>query len=465
MEKINIIDSSDFFMERQNFSKVSFEKQDYLDRIQVLLGKMKQDNISHVIIYGDREHFSNIEYFSGYDCRFEEALLIIDSGGRKTIVIGNEGVSYSALIPYEIERVLYHHFSLQGQPRDNCPSLSEVLKKTGIPGSGKTGIVGYKYFEDRYAENAQNIFDIPAYILDEIKKAAGNGTVINYTSALTGLPNGVRVKIRSPKEIAWVEYAAGKCTNNVLNMLEALDINETELSLTSKVCAELHPQSVHPMINFGKNIKAGLRSPDETKLKLGEPCGICYGIRGSLVSRVGIAAYNFETYDDVYKPLLESFYKPYWSAVAAWYECAKVGVTGGELYDSVMSRIGSDHFNVFLNPGHNTGCDEWVNSPSYKGSKIVIESGTHMQCDIIASGENPVRTGICEDTVVFADSELREKLKAEYPDTYRRITMRQKMMRKMLGININDSLLPMSNFNGVYFPFMLNTGKIFSKAE
>ena len=32
-------------------------------------------------------------------------------------------------------------------------------------------------------------------------------------------------------------------------------------------------------------------------------------------------------------------------------------------------------------------------------------------------------------------------------------------MRSILGINIDDSLLPLSNMNGAYFPFMLDTGK------
>ena len=465
MEKINVIDSLEFFLERQDFEKVYFLKQDYLSRIQLLLEKMKRDNISHTVIYGDREHFSNIEYFTGYDCRFEEAVLIIDSSGRKTILVGNEGLSYSALIPFEIERVLYKHFSLQGQPRDNCPSLYEIFKNSGISGSGTVGVVGYKYFEEKYFENPQNVFDIPAYILDEIKKAAGSGATLNYTPALTGLPDGIRMKILTPKEIAWVEYSAGKCSNAVLNMIDALDPNETELGLSKKSLAEFNPLSVHPMVNFGQSLAAGIRSPDETKLKLGEGCGITYGIRGSLVARVGVAAYDFESYDDKFKPCFDSFYKPYWEAMAAWYETIKSGVTGGEVFDAVMSRIGSEHFNVFLNPGHNISTDEWTNSPIHKGSKIVIGSGTHMQCDIIASGDNPVRCAICEDTVVIADNELREKLKTEYPMVHKRIIMRQKMMRDVLGIMVDDSVLPMSNFNAVYFPFMMNTGKIFAKAK
>ena len=465
MDKIVIVDSAGFFCERQNYAKITLSAQDYLHRIGLLLDKMNKDRISHVVIYGDREHFANVGYFTGYDSRFEESLLIIGSDGRKTILAGNEGMSYSSLIPFEIERVLYQHFSLQGQPRDKSAPLFDILKKSDISASGRVGIVGYKYFEEKYFQNPETVFDIPAYILEEIRRAAGNGNVVNYTAALTGLPDGIRMKIHDPKEIAMSEYAAGKCGNVLLNMLDALDVNETELSLTKKSGAELHPLTVHPMINFGQNAATGLRSPDETKLKPGDCCGFAYGLRTSLIARVGVAAYDFATYDETLKPYLDTFYKPYWGAVAAWYETVKAGVSGGEVYDAVMQRIGSPDFGVTLNPGHNIGEDEWTNSPVYKGSKILIGSGSHLQCDIIASGTNPVRCAICEDTVVIADTELREKLKSAFPDVHKRIIARQKMMREILGIQIDDSLLPMSNLNGVYFPFMLDTGKIVAKTK
>ena len=40
----------------------------------------------------------------------------------------------------------------------------------------------------------------------------------------------------------------------------------------------------------------------------------------------------------------------------------------GIVYDNVMDIIGDERFNVFLNPGHHTATDEWVNSPFYQDS-------------------------------------------------------------------------------------------------
>ena len=204
-------------------------------------------------------------------------------------------------------------------------------------------------------------------------------------------------------------------------------------------------------------------SPRQAKLKAGEVGGLCYSVRGNLVSRVGVMARGEEEYAEELKPYFESFYKKYYEAVAAWYETARVGVTGGELYDAVMDLIGGEEFGVTLNPGHFTGTEEWSNAISAKGSEVRVPDGAFMQVDIIAHGEDPVRTGICEDAVVIAGKELRAQLESEYPEVSRRIMERRKVMREVLGIRLHEDVLPMSNLNGAYYPFMLNTDLVFTK--
>jgi hypothetical protein len=38
---------------------------------------MAASGLTHLVIYGDREHFANLMYLTHFDPRFEEALLII----------------------------------------------------------------------------------------------------------------------------------------------------------------------------------------------------------------------------------------------------------------------------------------------------------------------------------------------------------------------------------------------------
>ena len=462
MKKVDIVNANPFFLEEVNYSTVPvLDSDEYLRRIDLLLERLRSRRLTHAIIYGDREHFANIEYFTGYDPRFEEALLIIDKEGKITIIVGNEGWSYSFRIPYEINRILYQNFSLQGQPREKLKPLSKVLSEVGLSSSTKIGIIGYKYFESNHTGDPDYMFDIPAYILNSVYEIASKENVINITKELTGLPDGIRMVLRSAKEVAAAEYAAGKTANAELRMLKNLKPGISELELTETARVDFSPISVFPMINFGsEHVSLALRSPNYRILKLGEPYSICYAIRGALTSRAGIAAYDRGSYPEGHEGMLENFYMPYWEAIAVWYEGLYVGAVAGDIYRKVTELIGGPEFGLYLNTGHNIGQDEWTNSPFYKGSELRISDGSHLQCDIIASSSNPFMSAICEDGIIIAGNELRREVKAEYPEVWARIKKRQKLMRSVLGIGISDDVLPLSNINAVYWPFMLDTGKV-----
>ena len=465
MGPVRITEADSFFFERQKLPLPHFTAEDYLARLDLLTGRMREKGVSHVVIYGDREHFSNIEYFSSYDCRFEEALLVVDKEGGRWIIAGNEGMGYSYQIPYPINRMLCQHFSLQGQPRDSSLALEKLLEQTGIRRGSRVGVVGYKYFYPAYTADPLHSFDVPMYMMEAIFAAAGRENVENFTSEITGLPDGIRMRVYTPKEIAWAEYSATKSADVLLNLFDALEVGGQELETSRYGKIDFTPVCMYSLVNFGAfNLSLGLRSPDDSILNLGDPCGLCYGARGSLTSRTGIAASSGDDWPRALAEELENFYMPFWSAIAAWYETIRVGTTGGTLYDAVMKIIGGPEFGVALNPGHNTGMDEWTNSPVYRGSTLPVLSGAYMQCDIIASRQEPYfHNAICEDTVIIADETLRAGIAAQYPEMHARIRARQEKMRSALGIRLDDSVLPMSNLNGVYFPFMLDISRVFAK--
>ena len=459
MKKIELVSAVPLFLEESPEEFVCFGKADYQERIQALQTRMARDGIDAVVIYGDREKFSNLEYLTGYDCRFEEALYVLRADGRCAILVGNEGASYAELIPYDIDIILYQNLSLQGQPREKLRPLRDILRDCGIASGTRLGIIGYKYMEDTQEGEPADTYDIPAYMLDAMR--ATGAICRNYTAAMTGLPDGVRMTLRSAKEIAWAEYGASVSANVVSRMLRALRVGISELELSACARPPLVPQSVHPMVNFGAHdVGHGLRSPGDKRLVYGEVCGLCYGVRGSLTSKIAVASYDESGYapDLLEAGSLERFYKPFWSAIAAWYETVGVGVATGEVYEAVMRLIGDPCFGVALNPGHYIGTDEWPNSNFKKACADTLRSGAHLQCDIITSSARPVRTGICEDTVVIADAALRDELAREYPAVAARIAKRRNAMRETLGICLSESVLPLSNLNGVYHPFMLNTG-------
>ncbi|MCL1795815.1 MAG: aminopeptidase P family N-terminal domain-containing protein [Clostridia bacterium] len=447
----------------EDVAQIPMQAQDYLYRVDLLRKRMEKDGVDTAVLYGDREHFSNIEYFSGYDCRFEEALFIIPQNGAPTLLVGNEGMSYSGVVPYEIRRVYYRNFSLQGQPRRAEERLNEILREASVQNGAQIGLIGFKYFDAEFVTtDPKYTFDVPHYIVEILRQAAGAGQVRNYTEALTGLDGGIRLRVYHAREIAAAEAAAARSANVVLRLLKNLRPGMTEYSLAESARAGFAPLVMHPLTNFGpESVSVGIRSPlDSSVLALGDVCGVCYGVRGSLTSRVGVAAHDQASMKETLRPLLFSFYGKFFEAMCAWYAQVRVNANGNALHHAVHDIIGGPEYNVQLNCGHFTGQDEWVNSLSYDGSKHTLPDGAYLQVDIIASNPDPTRTAICEDTMIVAGPALRAQLEQEYPEVHARIQARRNAMGE-LGIELHEDALPLSNLNGVMFPFLLNLDVVF----
>lgn len=149
-------------------------------------------------------------------------------------------------------------------------------------------MVGYKYFYPAYTADPLHSFDVPMYMMEAIFAAAGRENVENFTSEITGLPDGIRMRVYTPKEIAWAEYSATKSADVLLNLFDALEVGGQELETSRYGKIDFTPVCMYSLVNFGAfNLSLGLRSPDDSILNLGDPCGLCYGARGSLTSVLG----------------------------------------------------------------------------------------------------------------------------------------------------------------------------------
>ena len=96
-----------------------------------------------VAVYGDREHSANLLFLTGFDPRFEEALLLLGPGSRRVLLVGNEVVhAVVAGLPLEIE--LFQGSAFMGQPRESTPHLDRALDGRGSDSEGQVGVVGWK---------------------------------------------------------------------------------------------------------------------------------------------------------------------------------------------------------------------------------------------------------------------------------------------------------------------------------
>ena len=120
----------------------------FLERVAAAERATAEAGLDGLIVYADREHFANLSYLTGFDPRFEEALLLLVPGRAPVLLVGNEGVSYAKVVPPAIEVLLYQSLSLVSQDRSASPPLADILRGAGIGGDGATriGIAGWKFF-------------------------------------------------------------------------------------------------------------------------------------------------------------------------------------------------------------------------------------------------------------------------------------------------------------------------------
>ena len=104
----------------------------YAERIARLRARMDRDGHDVCLVYADREHSANISYLTGFDPRFEEALLVVGRDDDPAILVGNECWGTAGAAPLPMRRHLFQDFSLPSQPRDRSRTLSEILAAEGI---------------------------------------------------------------------------------------------------------------------------------------------------------------------------------------------------------------------------------------------------------------------------------------------------------------------------------------------
>ncbi len=152
----------------------------------------------------------------------------------------------------------------------------------------------------------------------------------------------------------------------------------------------------------------------------------------------------------------DAFARNYFDVVATWYRCLRIGVTGGEVFAAVDDCRDPALFEFALNPGHFLHLDEWVHSPFAAGSDVQLASGAALQADIIPVSAGPFCYTNAEDGVVLADGALRAALARDFPACWRRIEARRAFMRDVLAIELDRSVLPLSNIAAWLPPFALD---------
>jgi hypothetical protein len=429
----------------------------HAERVDRLRERAAERGYDAVVVYADREHSASMSYLTGFDPRFEEALLVVGPGDQPAILAGNECWKLAGAAPLPMRTHLYQDLSLPSQPRDRSRPLGEILRSEGVAAGRRVGLVGWKLFADRAAS------DVPAFIVDELRAICGPGNVENATDLLIGAADGLRV-INEPEQLALFEYAACHTSQGVRELLFGLEPGMTEQEAVRLLGWNGMPLSCHLMLTSGPRASFGLLSPGDRRVGRGDRFTVAFGVWGALNCRAGFVVGDGGELPAGIGDYVERLVGPYFEAVAEWYGALHIGQTGGVLQEIIDRRLGDPFFGIFLNPGHQLHLDEWVNSPVAPGSPVELRSGMALQVDIIpATGTDYFTTNI-EDGVALADESLRGQLAQAYPDAWRRIQARRAFMRDALGIDLHPDVLPFSNIPAYLPPFLLRPDRVMAMA-
>jgi hypothetical protein len=435
----------------------SVSGQEYTQRVAQVRARMVEEGLTHLIVYGDREHFVNLMYLTGFDPRFEEAMLILGQTGRPRLLVGNEGFDYAQKV-VEIEHTctLYQSFSLLGQWRDTSSPLRMILEDEGFEPGKRVGTVGWKSYDVRENPHPPTCIEIPAYIVDVLREAVGDWrAVTNAGDLFTHPETGFRIT-NSADQLAVFEFGATFASQGIRNMTEQVEPGKTELAIVEEARLNGLPLSCHPVVNAGPRAPQ-LGSPRLRAVEIGDPFMMAIGLWGGLSARAGFVVHDESELPMSIQDYVEVIVKPYYAAAVAWYETIGIGVTGGEIYTLIEEMLADHPFRMALNPGHAIHLDEWVHSGIYPRSTCRLSSGMALQLDIIPMCDDEAYFTInVEDGIALADASLRSKLSEKHPETWSRIQARRQFMHDTLGIHLKEEVLPFSNMPAVLRPYLLS---------
>jgi Xaa-Pro aminopeptidase len=410
-----------------------------------------------IVVYGDREHAANLHWLTGFDPRFEEAVLVVTPDDA-LLIAGNECLAYTVVSPLvvagKVRTGLCASLSLPSQPRGSR-RLWEWLQVM-IPAGAKVGAVGWKWYgEDELPPGADPALalDIPAFLADPLRDRAGR--VENATALFMHPGHGLRARV-GVDDIARLEFSNHMAAAALKRMVFAFQEGMTDFAAVEAARIGGLPLGCH--MTFAMGDTPGLSGPIGDRIVKGRPASFNVAHWGSNICRAGWMARGPADLPASAAGYLEEFVFPYTQAMSDWCGMMRPGVPGGAVWAMIHDRLPAS-FGITLNPGHLIGLDEWMSSPIELGSDIPLASGMAMQMDVIPAHPGWGSTRM-EDGYVIADMALREALARRHPNVARRIAARADFMARVIGMEVPESLLPLADTCGIIAPWLLDPAQV-----
>jgi len=419
-----------------------------------VLANMRQQALDTLIIYADKEHGGNFEYLTGFIPRFEEALLVLHQDGEAVLVLGNENLKLAGYARLDNRVIHAPWFSLPNQPMETTKTLAQLLQDAGVIAEKRIGLAGWKLFTG-VADDRSQMFELPAFIVDAIRQAAGpQAKLTNATGIFINPESGARIT-NNANELAHYEYGANLASTAIMTALNAIAPGKTEKQIGALLAAEGQPNNVVMIAATGDRFAHANLYPGDKVIQHGDKFSLTTSFKGGLSSRAAYVVADESELAPEVADYLEVVAKPYFNAVVTWLENLRIGMHGGDMYALIEQVLPKAEYHWHLNPGHLVADEEWLCSPIGPNSTACLQSGMILQIDIIPSRAGYGGASI-EDTVALADGALRQALAQNYPELWQRVVGRRKYIREQLGILLPEEVLPFSNTVGYLRPWLLS---------
>lgn len=424
-------------------------------RLKALRRAAETRDYDAILVYGDREHAANIHWLTGFDPRFEEAVLVVTPGDA-LLLAGNECLAYTAISPLVAAGVVRvghcSSLSLPSQPRGGRRLIDWLADMLAL--DHRVGAVGWKWFGPEEVDDPATALDLPAFIADPLRRLAAR--VENATDLMMHPGHGLRCRVDAA-EIARLEFANHMAASAMKRLIHGLREGMIDFQAVEAARVGGLPLGCHSTFAIGA--APGLGGPSGQHLTLGQPIGfnICHW--GANICRTGWLARSAADLPLAASDYVEAFVDPYVTAMSEWCSMMRPGVSGGYVWRHMMTALPVERFGVTLNPGHLIGLDEWISSPIRDGSTDPLASGMAMQMDVIP-GHAVYGSTRMEDGYVIADAALRRALASAHPNVARRCEARARFMREVIGMEVPDTLLPLADTCGIVAPYLLDPAQV-----
>ena len=421
-------------------------------RVAALRQVMAGRGYEAIVVYGDREHAANIHWLTGFDPRFEEAVLVVTPGDA-LLIAGNECLSYTAISPLvvvgDVRVALCASLSLPSQPRQSR-RLMDILAEV-VPG-GVVGCVGWKWFGVTEVDDPATALDVPAFLADPLRRLCTR--VENATDLMMHPTNGLRARVDAA-EVARLEFSNQMAAGALRRIAFGLQDGMTDFAAYEAGRVGGLPLGCHSTFAVGDRATQGLSGPSGQVIRRGSQMSFNVCHWGANICRAGWAATGPGDLPMAAQDYVPVFAGPYLAAMSVWCGLMRPGVTGGAVWAAMQAALPFEMFGLFLNPGHLIGLDEWLSSPIYEGSVEVLASGMAMQMDVIP-GHPVYGSTRMEDGYVIADAGLQADLARDFPGVLARCRARAAFMRDVIGMDVPEGLLPLADTCGIIAPWLLD---------